>query len=151
MTLISIMVNGTVLNFGKRYKDDLRVIFDHWPKLHLGLDELSKEKKSSKVSNIESIGLADSKYYINFNMSISIYLSHFYNSDVNYLYLYFVGLHGCIKRFKLGHRDVKIQSASEPLALRRLSLNECQETSVEKYDTCSHGPCLNGGTCLSSQ
>ena len=36
------MVNGTLLNFSKRYKDDLRVIFDQWPKLHLGLDALSK-------------------------------------------------------------------------------------------------------------
>ena len=41
---ISTMVNGTLLNFGKRYKDDLRVIFDHWPKLHLGLDALSNQK-----------------------------------------------------------------------------------------------------------
>ena len=32
------MVNGTVLNSGKRYKDDLRVIFDQWPKLYLGFD-----------------------------------------------------------------------------------------------------------------
>ena len=32
------MVNGTLLNFGKRYEDDLRIIFDQWPKLHLGLD-----------------------------------------------------------------------------------------------------------------
>ena len=38
------MVNGTLLNFGKRYKDDLRVIFDQWPKLHLGLDALSNQK-----------------------------------------------------------------------------------------------------------
>ena len=30
------MVNGTVLN--------LRVIFDHWPKLHLGLDALINQK-----------------------------------------------------------------------------------------------------------
>ena len=44
MARISTMVNGTVLNFGKRYKDDLRVIFDYWPKLHLGLDALSNEK-----------------------------------------------------------------------------------------------------------
>ena len=36
---ISTMVNGTLLNFGKRYEDDLRVIFEQWPKLHLGLDQ----------------------------------------------------------------------------------------------------------------
>ena len=27
---ISTMVNGTLLNFGKRYEVDLRVIFDQW-------------------------------------------------------------------------------------------------------------------------
>ena len=41
---ISTMVNGTLLNFGKRYKDDLRVILEQWPKLHLGLDALSNQK-----------------------------------------------------------------------------------------------------------
>ena len=41
---ISTMVNGTLLNFGKRYEDNLRVIFDQWPKLHLGLDALSNQK-----------------------------------------------------------------------------------------------------------
>ena len=41
---ISTMVNGTLLNFGKRYEDDLRVIFDQWPKVHLGLDALSNQK-----------------------------------------------------------------------------------------------------------
>ena len=41
---ISTMVNDTVPNFGKKYKDDLRVIFDQWPKLHLGLDALSNQK-----------------------------------------------------------------------------------------------------------
>ena len=30
---ISTMVNGTLLNFGKRNEDDLRVIFDQWQKL----------------------------------------------------------------------------------------------------------------------
>ena len=40
----STMVNGTLLNFGKRYEDNLRVIFDQWPKLHLGLDALSNQK-----------------------------------------------------------------------------------------------------------
>ena len=38
------MVNGTLLNFVKRYDDDLRVIFDQWQKLHLGLDALSNQK-----------------------------------------------------------------------------------------------------------
>ena len=41
---ISTMVNGTVLNFGKRYKYDLRVIFDQWQKLLLDLDALSNQK-----------------------------------------------------------------------------------------------------------
>ncbi len=41
---ISTMVYSTLLNFGKRYEDDLRVIFDQWPKLHLGLDVLSNQK-----------------------------------------------------------------------------------------------------------
>ena len=41
---ISTIVNGTLLNFGKRYKDNLRVIFDQWPKLHLVLDALSNQK-----------------------------------------------------------------------------------------------------------
>ena len=41
---ISAMVNGTLLNSGKRYEDDLRVIFDQWQKLHLGLDALSNQK-----------------------------------------------------------------------------------------------------------
>jgi hypothetical protein len=38
------MVNGTQLNFGKRYEDDLRVISDQWTKLHLGVDKLSNQK-----------------------------------------------------------------------------------------------------------
>ena len=42
----STMVNGTLLNFSNIYEDDLRVIFDQWPKLHLGVDALSNQKKS---------------------------------------------------------------------------------------------------------
>ena len=40
------MVNGTLLNFSKTYKDAFqkRVIFEQWPKLHLGLDALSNQK-----------------------------------------------------------------------------------------------------------
>ena len=44
--LISFMVNGTLLNFGKRYVDDLRVIFDQWPKMQLaGCAKQSKNLK----------------------------------------------------------------------------------------------------------
>ena len=38
------MLNGNLLNFGKRYKDDLWVIFDQWTKLHLGLDAPCNQK-----------------------------------------------------------------------------------------------------------
>ena len=38
------MVNGNLLNFGKRFEDNLRAIFDQWPKLHLGMDALSNQK-----------------------------------------------------------------------------------------------------------
>ena len=43
-SLISTMDNDTLLNFGMRYEDDLRDIFDQRPKLHLGLDALSNQK-----------------------------------------------------------------------------------------------------------
>ena len=49
---ISTMVNGTLLNFGKRYELDLRVIFDQWPKLHLGLDALSNKEILNGLINI---------------------------------------------------------------------------------------------------
>jgi hypothetical protein len=38
------MVNGALLNFGKRYDDNLSIILDQWLKLHLGLDALSNQK-----------------------------------------------------------------------------------------------------------
>ena len=41
---ISTMVNGTLLKFGKRYEDNLQVIFGQWPKLYLALDALSDQK-----------------------------------------------------------------------------------------------------------
>ena len=46
------MVNGTLLNFGERYKDDLSVIFDQWPKLHLGLDALNNQKILNGVNTV---------------------------------------------------------------------------------------------------
>ena len=42
--LISTIIIGTLLNIGKRYENDLRVILDQWPKLHLGFDALSNQK-----------------------------------------------------------------------------------------------------------
>ena len=41
---ISTMISGTLLNFGERYEENLRVIFDQWPKLHLVVDPLSNQK-----------------------------------------------------------------------------------------------------------
>ena len=41
---LSTMVNGTLLNFGKIYDDNLRIVFDQWLKLQLGLDTLSNQK-----------------------------------------------------------------------------------------------------------
>ena len=41
---VSTMVNGTLLNFGKRYEDNLRAIFDQWPKLQLRCGWLSSKK-----------------------------------------------------------------------------------------------------------
>ena len=38
------MVNCTLLNFGKRLDNNLRIIFDQWLKLHLGLDALSNQR-----------------------------------------------------------------------------------------------------------
>jgi hypothetical protein len=39
------MVNGTLLNFGKRYEGDLKGSFlNQWQKLHLGLDALRNQK-----------------------------------------------------------------------------------------------------------
>jgi hypothetical protein len=38
----------------------------------------------------------------------------------------FPGLNGCIRRFKLGHREIKIQATSEPFSLRRVGLSECR-------------------------
>ena len=41
---ISTMINGTLLNFDKRDKDELWVIFNQWPQWDLGLDALNNKK-----------------------------------------------------------------------------------------------------------
>ena len=38
------MVNGTLINFGMQYNDNLKVIFDQWLNLQFGLDALSNQK-----------------------------------------------------------------------------------------------------------
>ncbi len=59
------------------------------------------------------------------------------------------GLEGCIRRFKLGYKEVKIGSASEPRALRRVSLQECEmRADASSMNACGHRPCLNGGSCF---
>ena len=47
--LISTLV--TELNFGKRYEDNGRVIFDHWAKWHLSLNTLSNQKMLNGLSS----------------------------------------------------------------------------------------------------
>jgi hypothetical protein len=53
--LISTIVNGTLLNFGKRYEGNIRVIFDQWPKLQLGLDVLSNQKILNGILYVSSL------------------------------------------------------------------------------------------------
>ena len=63
------------------------------------------------------------------------------------------GFDGCIRKFKIGHREVKIQSIHEPLAIRRVKISECIEVSPrKKYEPWESenrckGFCLNEGSC----
>ena len=36
------------------------------------------------------------------------------------------GFSGCVRRFKLGYREVKVQSSLEPLSVRRRGIGECR-------------------------
>lgn len=54
------------------------------------------------------------------------------------------GFNGCIRRYKLGYKELKIQSPAEPLTLRRVGLSECQASP------CAVNPCKNSGTCVIS-
>ena len=67
--LTSTMVNSTLLNFGKRYEDDFRIIFDQWPKLHLGLDALRNQKI------LKGVYYGPIVYKVFFNLSIRNYLA----------------------------------------------------------------------------
>ena len=55
------MANGSLLNFDKRYEDDLRVIFDQRPKLHLGLDALSNQKILKGIQCLPSASSSSSE------------------------------------------------------------------------------------------
>ena len=71
------------------------------------------------------------------------------------------GLNGCVRRFKLGHREIKIQATSEPFSLRRVALSECRLSENElspndvspielpsvEVSPCRKNPCLNRGLC----
>ena len=54
------------------------------------------------------------------------------------------GFNGCIRRYKLGYKELKLQSPAEPLTLRRVGLSECQASP------CAVNPCKNSGTCVVS-
>ena len=62
------MVNHTLLNFGKRYEDDLRVIFVQCQKLHLGLDALSNQKILNGINYTDYIA-----YFGNISFEVSSY------------------------------------------------------------------------------
>ena len=53
---------------------------------------------------------------------------------------------GCIRKFKLGYREVKIQSPSDPMVLSRIGLTECAVDPSSAPKGCRPS-CLNGGTC----
>ena len=67
------MVNGTLLNFGKIYKDDSRVIFDQWPKLHLGLDALSNQKILKVIYYVHVISCEIPETIVNQNLCKSLF------------------------------------------------------------------------------
>ena len=41
-----------------------------------------------------------------------------------------IGFSGCVRRFKLGYREVKVQSSLEPLSVRRRGIRECRAPSL---------------------
>ena len=79
------MVNGTLLNFGKRYEDDLRVVFDQRQKLHFGLDALSNQKI---LKGIYGIGFENKRFppkmknFKCFNTYVSKYLTSMYLIEI---------------------------------------------------------------------
>ena len=64
----------TLLNFGKRYEGDLRVIFDQWQKLHLGLDALNNQKILKGIYSL----------YVVLYCSCELHTSCLYNGDDPY-------------------------------------------------------------------
>ena len=62
-----------------------------------------------------------------------------------------IGFSGCVRRFKVGYREVKVQSSLEPLSVRRRGIRECRAPSlpppppaqpvVALYDHQASSPC----------
>ena len=89
-SLISTTINGILLKFGKRYKDNLRIFIDQWLKLHLGLHVPSNQKILKCIYDIDPFfsvlfyvyytgeAVGDCKlheFFISFNMILCITLS----------------------------------------------------------------------------
>ncbi len=51
------------------------------------------------------------------------------------------GFRGCVRRFSLGVREMKVQSSSDPMVVQRSGLAECGSSPCEGV------PCRNGGKC----
>ena len=112
--LISTTVNSTLLNFGKRYEDELRVIFDCWQKLRLGLDALSNKKIlkgiyyiSTRMARWRKIQINCHQYIIN-SLTNSTLLANFLDIYIIYLCPFDTFLWSCRALSTYLHSNAKI-------------------------------------------
>eukprot|EP00094_Tigriopus_californicus_P000322 TCALIF_00311-PA protein Name:"Similar to Agrn Agrin (Mus musculus)" AED:0.20 eAED:0.20 QI:0/0.36/0.34/0.86/1/1/23/48/1678 len=120
----------------KRWHKDGMLKLDH----HENVDGSSQgTQRSLDIAGASFVGgmpsLPSSQVLLNVDLSASNY-----------------AFEGCIRKFKLGYREVKVQSASEPSSVRRVGLRECSEGLQGGTDpmraACSAHQCDNGGTCV---